>query len=67
MTITGSGETAVLDILVENLGRLNYGSDTVLNSQRKGFIDGGEILLNGEAINRWELRPLPFKSKWIKE
>jgi hypothetical protein len=60
------GSTVVLDLLVENLGRVNFGSSVVYVDQRKGLV-GGDVLLNGEALTGWEARPLTFKSKWVKQ
>ncbi|MCD8119063.1 MAG: beta-galactosidase [Lachnospiraceae bacterium] len=45
-----------LDILVENMGRVNYGP--MMDKQCKG-IDGG-VLLNGHFHHGWEIWPLPL-------
>ncbi len=50
-----------LDILVENMGRVNYGP--CMNSQRKG-IDGA-VLLDGNKITGWEAWPLPFEKEAV--
>lgn len=47
-----------LDILVENLGRINYGHEMVNNL--KGIT--GSVMLNGEALKGWDMYCLPFKS-----
>ena len=60
------GSAVVLDLLVENLGRVNFGSSVVYADQRKGLV-GGDILLDGEALKDWEARPLMFKSQWVKQ
>jgi beta-galactosidase len=45
-----------LDILVENLGRINYGADMVNN--RKGII--GPVMLGGAELSGWTMYRLPF-------
>jgi beta-galactosidase len=45
-----------LDILVENMGRINFGPQLV--DDRKGIL--GKVTLNGEELNDWEHYPLPF-------
>ncbi len=47
---------ADLDILVENMGRVNFGSR--LEEQRKGIDQGGVI--NGHWHTRWTQYPLPL-------
>ena len=47
---------AELDILVENMGRVNFGP--LLENQRKG-IDGA-VLVNGRARHGWRHYPLPL-------
>ncbi len=49
-----SGST--LDILVENMGRVNYGPR--LRNQRKGLI--GPVLADGEVLRGWEAYSLPL-------
>ncbi|KAJ5655948.1 hypothetical protein N7507_007898 [Penicillium longicatenatum] len=46
----------VLDLLVENMGRVNYGSKIV--DQRKGIV--GNVTVDGTVISKWELYPLPL-------
>ncbi len=46
-----------LEILVENMGRINYGAEIVHNL--KGII--GPVKINGTEVSRsWEMLPLPF-------
>ena len=45
-----------LEILVENLGRINFGAYLLKN--KKGITSG--VLLNGQAIHNWEQFKLPF-------
>lgn len=49
-------ENGVLDILVENMGRVNYGLK--LDKQRKGIDSAVEI--NGHHHQNWALYPLPL-------
>lgn len=50
------GEGGTLDLLVENLGRVNYGKQ--MNAQRKGI--DGPVLLDGAELTDWECLPLPL-------
>ena len=45
-----------LDILVENMGRTNFGP--LLTSDRKGI--AGKVTLGGEELTGWETYPLPL-------
>jgi beta-galactosidase len=45
-----------LDILIENMGRINFGSQLV--SDRKGITE--KVTLNGEELTAWEIYPLPI-------
>ena len=47
---------ATLDILVENMGRINFGP--LLVADRKGIV--GKVTLNGEELSDWEIFPLPL-------
>lgn len=49
---------ARLDILVENLGRINYGHEMIHN--RKGII--GEVSFNDQELTGWENYSMPFKN-----
>jgi hypothetical protein len=53
-----------LDLLVENLGRTNYGRPHEF-MQKKGLWEG-PILLDGKPIDDWEIVPLEFKKKWVQ-
>ncbi len=48
--------TCILDILVENLGRINFGPK--LRADRKGIT--GSVTLDGRALDGWEIYPLPM-------
>jgi beta-galactosidase len=45
-----------LDLLVENMGRVNFGPNMV--GDRKGITE--RVTLAGEELTRWEIYPLPF-------
>ena len=47
---------AQLDILVANMGRINFGP--LLVSDRKGVV--GKVTLQGEELTGWEIYPLPL-------
>lgn len=47
---------ATLDILVENLGRINFGKYLLQN--KKGITQ--QVLLNGAELQHWKMYPLPF-------
>ena len=47
---------AVLDILMENLGRINYGP--FLNDNRKGITE--KVLLNGKLVIGWQMFGFPM-------
>lgn len=50
----------VLEILVEAMGRINYGSDM---TDRKGITD--RVTLNGMTLMDWEIFPLPLEDKFV--
>ena len=52
----GFGETATLEILVENMGRVNYGTKLL---DRKGLLDG--VRLGQRFHFGWEIYPLPME------
>ena len=52
-----AGERARLEILVENMGRVNYGSKLL---DRKGLLDG--VRLGWQFHFGWELLPLPMEN-----
>lgn len=54
--ITLDGEEGILDLLVENLGRVNYGRQ--MEHQRKGI--DGPVRLDGEELRSWKCVPLPL-------
>ena len=62
--IKGIKGTATLDILVENLGRVNYGNFW-LDNQRKGL--HGKVTLGGENLEDWKIYPLEFKEDYLKK
>lgn len=51
---------ATLDIVVENMGRINYGSQ--INANTKGIIS--PVIINGETITgNWEMYKLPMSTE----
>lgn len=54
----------VVDILVENMGRVNYAdfNSPILNDQRKGI---GLILINDKPVEDWSIYPLEFKRSFM--
>jgi beta-galactosidase len=50
-------EDAPLDILVENMGRVNFGQDMV--TDRKGITE--KVTLGGAELKNWEIYPLPLE------
>jgi len=53
-------EVPVLEILVEGMGRLNYGKNII---DRKGITDS--VTLNGTTILNWKIFKLPMNKKYI--
>ncbi|WP_115790431.1 glycoside hydrolase family 35 protein [Arthrobacter silvisoli] len=58
LTLTGTGVPAKLDILVENLGRINYGP---LTGQGKGILGG--VLVNQRYTFHWSQVPVAL-AEW---
>ncbi len=56
LTFDLNSESATLDILVENGGRINYGE--LLPENRKGIL--GQITLNGSELTGWDIYTLPM-------
>jgi beta-galactosidase len=56
--LTDLPANAVLDILVENNGRINYGPFLIDN--RKGITQ--QVTLNGTALSNWKMYRFPFTS-----
>ncbi|THA82992.1 beta-galactosidase family protein [Streptomyces sp. A0592] len=55
LTFTTPRRGAVLALLVENQGRVNYGQGI---HDRKGLL--GHVLLNGSPLHGWTSRPIPL-------
>ncbi|KAJ5812920.1 Glycoside hydrolase family 35 [Penicillium robsamsonii] len=49
-------ESDVLDVLVENLGRVNFGGEIV--DQRKGIV--GNVTVGESVLSKWAIYPLPL-------
>ena len=60
---TKSGNSHTLDILVENMGRENFGGG--LNSQRKWLSE--DILVDNKVHTNWQMFPLDFKPDFIEK
>lgn len=58
LVVTGTGTTATLEILVENMGRINYGP---LTGQGKGILGG--VLINQRYTFHWTQTPLAL-AEW---
>ena len=54
---------ATLEILVENTGRVNYGSDILFN--RKGITS--QVLWGDEKLTGWSVTPLPLYKEKVAE
>jgi len=52
-----------LDILVENMGRMGYGS--VMNHVRKGLL--GNVSIDDKIHQNWTIYPLDFKESFINQ
>ncbi len=65
VTFSSEKETINVDILVENLGRVNYGHKLNSPTQRKG-IKGG-IMINNHFHSGWVQYPLAFSSEMISK
>jgi beta-galactosidase len=53
-----TGQSATLDILVENCGRINYGGR--LRDNRKGITES--VMLGDKELTGWDMYKLPFDS-----
>ncbi|MGC5396748.1 glycoside hydrolase family 35 protein [Streptomyces sp. DT20] len=58
LTVTAPRAGAVLSVLVENQGRVNYGPGI---HDRKGLL--GKVLLDGDDVTGWTSRPLPLTDR----
>lgn len=56
----GNVDVPVLEILVEGMGRLNYGKSII---DRKGITDS--VTLNGATVLNWQIYKLPLDKKFI--
>ncbi len=50
--------TVTIDILVENMGRINFGPNLLKN--KKGITE--KVLLNGRELKGWQMYSLPFNN-----
>ena len=59
-------KSALLDLVVENLGRVNYttsDNQARLNTQRKGI--NGPVILDGKTVQGWEVLSLDFEGEFL--
>lgn len=55
---------SVMDIVVENMGRVNFGNPHHY-IQKKGLWEG-DIFIDGNPLTDWQIIPLEFKSEWVR-
>jgi beta-galactosidase len=58
--IPAVGESAILEILVEGMGRINFGKNLI---DRKGITE--KVTLNGTELLNWQIYKLPMDKKFI--
>jgi beta-galactosidase len=58
--IPADGESAILEILVEGMGRINFGKNLI---DRKGITE--KVTLNGTELLNWQVYKLPMDKKFI--
>lgn len=58
LTLSASNKEQKLDILVENMGRINFGPYLLQNN--KGII--GKVALGSKTLENWKIYSLPFDS-----
>jgi beta-galactosidase len=63
ISLPGNGNVDRLDILVENLGRVNYGAAHNFY-QKKGLWEG-DVLVDRERVLGWAMTPLEFKKSFV--
>jgi beta-galactosidase len=56
--LPASASNDKLEVLVENMGRINFGPYLLKN--KKGIV--GTVNLNGKEIENWKMYPLPFNN-----
>jgi len=61
--LEGCETACTLDIMVENLGRVNFGSPHNFQ-QLKGLWEG-DVLLNGQVLDDWEHIAVEMNSNWL--
>ncbi|GAA1737545.1 beta-galactosidase [Isoptericola hypogeus] len=55
VAVTGAGDEVVLELVVESLGRVNYGPRL---GEPKGVV--GDVLVDRRIVHGWESRPVPL-------
>lgn len=67
LTLPGDlpGETITLDLLIENLGRVNYGYKLTADTQRKGIRTG--VMVDHQFRTNWQQFGLPFTPEMAQQ
>ena len=60
-----SCDPCTLELMVENLGRANFGTLHVFMNQKKGIWEG-DIIIDGEVVDDWEHIPVELTGNMIK-
>ncbi|KAF2361306.1 Glycoside hydrolase 35 catalytic domain [Trinorchestia longiramus] len=63
LTLPGTGALSHVEILVENLGRINFGA--AHNFVTKKGLWEGDILVDRQRVVNWTITPLEFKSDFV--
>lgn len=66
LPVTKMSDENILDVLVENHGRVNYVHQGFnrFNEERKGI--SGNVLIDGQPVHKWKIYPLELKEPYIK-
>jgi len=60
----GVGQATTMDVVVENLGRANYGQPH--NFQQKKGLWEGPLILDGKPLSDFQIIPLEFNTPWVR-
>jgi len=60
----GVGQSTTMDIVVENLGRANFGEPHNFE-QKKGLWEG-PLILDGQQLSDFQIIPLEFNAAWVR-
>ena len=61
---TAEAEESTIDLLVENLGRNNFGPPSYFD-QKRGLPEG-PVLIDDEVVSNWTIYPLEFRGDWVR-